>query len=73
MDKIQPYLDKEGEWRWKRTAPNNEEVGAATQGYVNFQDCLDNLARVNGDPVDYIFLPPETPETEIEDKPRFPE
>ena len=74
MDKVQPYKDEAGEWRWTRTAPNNEEVGASTEGYVNFQDCMDNLIRVNGMPHDYMILDPvKEPETEIEDKPRFPE
>lgn len=26
-------------WRWRRTAPNGEIVGASTQGYANKNDC----------------------------------
>lgn len=67
MDKIQPYKDEAGEWRWTRTAPNNEEVGASTEGYANWQDCMDNLERVNGEPIDYMILPPpEIPEESAE-------
>jgi uncharacterized protein YegP (UPF0339 family) len=66
MDKIQPYKDEAGEWRWTRTAPNNEEVGASTEGYKNIQDCMDNLTRVNGEPIDYTLFPP-TPLPRVED------
>ena len=41
------YIDAQGEQRWRRTAVNGRIVGAATQGYVNRGDCVDN-ARRNG-------------------------
>lgn len=34
-------------WRWRRTARNGNIVGAATQGYSNKSDCIEN-ARRNG-------------------------
>ena len=46
-DKWDFYKDDIGEWRWKRTAPNGEIVGASSEGYVNRQDCVEN-ARRNG-------------------------
>ncbi len=40
------YFSGDG-WRWRRTALNGRIVGAATQGYSNRTDCIDN-ARRNG-------------------------
>ena len=50
MDDLSYYTDENGEWRWKRTAPNNEEVGASTEGYKNYGDCVENAVRINGEP-----------------------
>ncbi|MEP3247594.1 MAG: DUF1508 domain-containing protein [Sneathiella sp.] len=44
-DKWEIYKDQIGEWRWRRTAPNGNIVGAATEGYVNRKDCLENAQR----------------------------
>ncbi|MCB1132902.1 MAG: DUF1508 domain-containing protein, partial [Verrucomicrobiae bacterium] len=44
-DKWEFYEDAEGKWRWRRTASNNEIVGASTQGYVNRSDCEENARR----------------------------
>ena len=38
------YSGNDG-WRWRRTASNGKIVGAATQGYSNRQDCIDNARR----------------------------
>jgi outer membrane protein OmpA-like peptidoglycan-associated protein/uncharacterized protein YegP (UPF0339 family) len=46
-DKWEFYKDHENKWRWRRTAPNGNIVGAATEGYVNKADCEGN-ARRNG-------------------------
>lgn len=32
-------------WRWRRTASNGRIVGAATQGYANRADCIENARR----------------------------
>ncbi len=39
------YLDDQDEWRWQRTASNNEIVGASTEGYQNRSDCVANAVR----------------------------
>ena len=39
------YKDANNKHRWKRTATNGRIVGASTQGYVNYDDCLDNAIR----------------------------
>ena len=39
------YKDNQGEWRWRRTAPNGEIIGASTEGYKNRSDCVDNSKR----------------------------
>jgi uncharacterized protein YegP (UPF0339 family) len=46
-DKWDIYQDAVKEWRWRRTAPNGEIVGASTEGYKNRADCVAN-ARRNG-------------------------
>lgn len=46
-DKWEFYKDASGKWRWRRTAPNGNIVGASSEGYVNKSDCIDN-ARRNG-------------------------
>jgi len=46
-DKWEFYKDHENKWRWRRTAPNGNIVGASTEGYVNKADCEGN-ARRNG-------------------------
>lgn len=47
MDTWVFYQDDRSEWRWRRTAPNGNIVGASTEGYRNRQDCVAN-ARRNG-------------------------
>ena len=45
QDKWEFYKDKSGEWRWRRTATNGRIVGAATEGYINRLDCIENAKR----------------------------
>ncbi|WP_461054175.1 YegP family protein [Spirosoma arcticum] len=47
QDKFEFYKDAQGQWRWRRVAPNGRIVGASSQGYSNYSDCVDN-ARRNG-------------------------
>jgi len=44
-DKWEFYKDAENQWRWRRTTPNGNIIGASTQGYMNKTDCEldDNL------------------------------
>lgn len=44
-DKWEFYEDKKGEWRWRRTAPNGNIVGASSEGYVRLIDCEANAIR----------------------------
>ncbi len=44
-DKWEIYKDHEMNWRWRRTAPNGNIVGASTEGYVNKSDCEANASR----------------------------
>jgi len=53
-DKWEFYKDHENKWRWRRTAPNGNIVGATTEGYVNKADCEGN-ARRNGWNDDLLF------------------
>jgi outer membrane protein OmpA-like peptidoglycan-associated protein len=44
-DKWEIYKDAENKWRWRRTAPNGNIVGASTEGYENKADCEGNAHR----------------------------
>jgi uncharacterized protein YegP (UPF0339 family) len=44
-DKCEIYKDVREEWRWIRTAPNGEVIGASTEGYKNKADCIANAER----------------------------
>jgi uncharacterized protein YegP (UPF0339 family) len=44
-DKWEFYQDSQSKWRWRRTSPNGNIVGASTEGYVNKSDCIDNAKR----------------------------
>jgi len=46
-DKWEFYKDVDDKWRWRRTAPNGNIVGASSEGYTNKVDCEGN-ARRNG-------------------------
>lgn len=50
-DKWEFYKDAAGEWRWTRTSPNGNVVGASTQGYKRIGNCKKNAVR-NGAPAD---------------------
>jgi len=41
------YQDNRREWRWRRTAPNGQIVGASSEGYTTRTNCVAN-ARRNG-------------------------
>lgn len=45
QDKWKFYKDKSSEWRWTRIARNGEIVGAASEGYKNWNDCFENAKR----------------------------
>jgi uncharacterized protein YegP (UPF0339 family) len=45
MDKWEIYQDSAKKWRWRRTAPNGNIVGASTEGYSNRADCVANAKR----------------------------
>lgn len=47
MDGWEFYKDRVNEWRWRRSCDNGKIVAAATQGYKNWGECLDN-AKVSG-------------------------
>jgi uncharacterized protein YegP (UPF0339 family) len=44
-DKWEFYKDADEDWRWRRTAPNGNIVGASTEGYTNKADCVGNAHR----------------------------
>ena len=44
-DQTTIYKDAKGEWRWRTHAGNNRIVGAASEGYINRLDCIENAKR----------------------------
>ncbi len=44
-DTFEVYKDKRGEFRWRRTAPNGQIVGASSEGYNKKADCEKNMNR----------------------------
>ncbi len=44
-DKFEVYKDKKGEFRWRRTAPNGQIVGASSEGYSSKKACEENMNR----------------------------
>jgi len=61
-DKWEFYKDVQEQWRWRRTAPNGNIVGAATEGYENKADCEGN-ARRNGWETDEMIEQDQADET----------
>lgn len=47
------YTDARGEVRWRRFGANNELIGAATEGYNNRKDAIDNAVE-NGVPIETL-------------------
>jgi len=45
---LEIYKDKRGEFRWRRTAPNGEIVGASSESYKAKKDCEANANRDTG-------------------------
>jgi uncharacterized protein len=43
--KVEYYQDKNGDWRWRRTAVNGEITGASSEGYEAKKDCEANATR----------------------------
>ena len=55
-DKVDFDVDSAGEWRWTRYDTGNHEiVGAATEGYKNRAECIENATSQFGDSVDYTL------------------
>lgn len=44
--KIEVYIDRAFEWRWRIVAGNNEPIGASSEGFDSKQGCLNNLKLV---------------------------
>lgn len=50
MDRADLYVDAEGDYRWVRTSPNGDIVGASTEGYERRIDAVENYGRGNAGP-----------------------
>lgn len=44
-DRMLVYRDRAGRWRWRRTAPNGEVIGASHQGYATAHLAHENIER----------------------------
>jgi uncharacterized protein len=58
-DKTIIYLDKAGEWRWKRVAPNGEIIADSGESYTRLSDAERAASRA--------FLAPDEPDDEAEE------
>lgn len=58
-DNIQVYRDVAGEWRWRRCAANGRIIADSSEGYIDRQECIDRVVRVNGYPYDLELHLPE--------------
>ena len=47
VDSWEFYKGENGDWYWDRKAANHKIVGASSEGYRHYTDCVDN-ARRNG-------------------------
>lgn len=45
LDKWEIYKDKKGEYRWRRTTRNGEQVGSSSEGYRNRSSAMSNAKR----------------------------
>ena len=43
--KLEIYQDSKNEWRWNIKV-NGEIIGASSEGYINRQDCVDNIKNI---------------------------
>ncbi|WP_445908874.1 YegP family protein [Yeosuana sp.] len=43
--KLEIYQDSKNEWRWNIKV-NGEIIGASSEGYINRQDCVDNIKNL---------------------------
>lgn len=48
-DKVIVYESHEGDWRWKRVAPNNETLSASSEGYERKRYAEDQAKKLNPD------------------------
>ena len=44
-DRFEFYKDTASKWRWRRFAPNGEQVGKSSQGYTTKWNCKQNAIR----------------------------
>jgi len=55
-DKVDFDVDNANEWRWTRYDTGNHEIiGAATEGYENRAECIENAVSQFGPTVDYTL------------------
>lgn len=45
MDKWEFFQEANGDWHWRRVAPNGRIVGSSSEGYRNRADCVANAKR----------------------------
>ena len=45
MEHWEFYKDHAGKWRWRRTASNEEIIGASTQGYTRKFSAIKNAIK----------------------------
>lgn len=46
LDRIEVYLDKDGDWRWRAWSKNGRNVANSSEGYENFTDAKGMAMRL---------------------------
>jgi uncharacterized protein YegP (UPF0339 family) len=50
-ERVELYRDREGGWRWRRVAVNEEVIAESGEGYVNKLHAVRMAAQLNPDTV----------------------
>lgn len=46
-DVVEVYKDDEGQWRWRRIAPNGEKVSGSEEGFEHRQHAIESAEKYN--------------------------
>lgn len=46
--KFEIYEDNAGEYRWRLKARNGKQIADSSEGYKNYQDCVDAIGLIAG-------------------------
>ncbi len=53
-DTVTVFMDKDGDWRWRRQAANNEIISTSGEGFTRHADAWRAADRANDDDVTIV-------------------